>query len=102
MFTEAAAQDLVGRSVIIVVTRRSRDGRLVRQEQYQARIVRASRIEGVVLCAPSGDELKLPADLRGFYAASPGKYRFRGPGEAVNDPDLTMIWTYRSPTGSQE
>src|SRR5262249_38167597 len=97
MFSEVAARDLIGRTVILGITRKAHDGRLIRQDQYRGRIVRATLAEGIVLQAPSGEELKLPPDLRPFLGARRGEYRFRSTGEVVADPDLQTTWTHTAP-----
>jgi len=97
MFSQVAANDLIGKRVIVGLTRQTHDGRLIRQEQYQGRIVRASLAEGIVLQAPSGDELKLPPDLRAFFGARAGQYRFKSSGDVVIDPDLETKWTHTLP-----
>jgi len=95
MFSEAAANELMGKRVIVGLTRLTHDGRLIRHDQYHGRIVRANRTEGIVLQAPAGGELKLLPDLRPFFGARRGQYRFRGSGEIVADADLQTTWTYR-------
>jgi hypothetical protein len=101
MFSDAAAKDLIGKRVIVGITRLSHDGRLLRRDQYHGRIVRANTSEGIVLQAPSGEELKLPPDLRSFFAARRGEYRFKSSGEVVLDPDLQTTWTLTAPPPTQ-
>ena len=91
MFSAGAARDLIGRRVIVGITRN--DGGLIRRDQFHGRIVRATRAEGVVLQSSSGDELTLPPDLRAFLRARRGEYRFKSTGEVVTDPDLQTTWT---------
>ena len=93
MFSEGAACDLIGRRVIVGITENAHDGRLIRRHQFHGRIVRATRAEGIVLQSPSGEELKLPPDLRTFFGARAGEYRFKSTGEVVTDPDLQTTWT---------
>src|SRR5437763_1251331 len=95
MFSEAAANALMGKRVLVGLTRLTHDGRLIRHDQYHGRIVRANLTEGIVLQTPAGGELKLPPDLRPFFGARRGQYTFRSSGEVVTDPDLQITWTYR-------
>jgi hypothetical protein len=79
------------------ITEETHAGRVVRQDQYEGRIVRANRSEGVVIQRPSGEELKLPPDLRAFFGTRAGQYRFRSSGHVVADPDLQTAWTRTLP-----
>jgi len=94
MFSDVAAKDLLGKHVIVGLTRLTHDGHLIRQDQYHGRIVRANRTEGIVLQTAADGELKLPPDLSPFFGARRGQYRLRGSGEIVADADLQTTWTY--------
>jgi hypothetical protein len=94
MFSEAAVHELLGKRVIVGITHETQDGHVVSRDQYDGRIVRANQSEGVVLQSPSGEELKLPPDLRAFFGARAGEYRFKSTGHVVADPDLQTAWTH--------
>jgi hypothetical protein len=93
MFSSAAAQDLVGKHIIVGITYEDQAHRPVRQEQYHGRITRLNLHEGFVIQTPSGAEKTLPPDLRSVLAARPGTYRFRATGEVVSDAELQASWT---------
>jgi hypothetical protein len=97
MYSDSAAKDLIGKTVIIGVTHQDHAGRVIRRDQFRGRITRANRTEGIVAQAPSGEELKIPPDLRAFFRARPGVYRFRSTGEVVTSPDLQTRWTHTLP-----
>ncbi len=94
MFSDSAANDLIGKTVIIGITHQDSVGRLVRRDQLHGRITRANRTEGVVVQTAAGGELKTPPDLRAFSGARPGEYRSRGTGEVIANPDLITSWTH--------
>lgn len=94
MFSDAAARDLIGRRMIVGVTRLTSDGQLQDQQQFHGRIVRANLGEGIVLQQASGEELRIPPDLRALFGARRGQYRSRSTGEVVTDPDLLATWTH--------
>jgi len=94
MFSEVGARDLIGKRVILGVTHVTREGRLVRQDQFHGRITRANRSEGFVVQTSSAAEICIPPDLRAFFGARPGVYTLRSTGEEVVDPDLTTTWTH--------
>jgi hypothetical protein len=100
MFTEHAARELIGKRVIVGITHQTHDGRVLRRDQYQGRIVRATRVEGVVFQEPSGAEHSLPPDLRPYFGVRPGVHRFKSSGEIVDDPDLQTSWSYTLPPSS--
>ncbi len=96
MFSERAAQDLIGRTVIVGLAHADREGNILSREQYRGRITRANRREGVVIQTPSGAEKTLPPDLRASFGARAGYYRLKGTGEVIDNPDLQTRWTITS------
>jgi hypothetical protein len=97
MFSTNAAQDLIGRRTIVGITHTDYGDRPIEQEQYHGRIIRANQAEGVVILTPSGLEKTLPPDLRAFFGARRGEYRFRSTGEVIAEPDLQTSWTLTPP-----
>jgi hypothetical protein len=97
MFTASAAQELLGRRVIVGITNIDADGSLVDKELYDCQIVGASEADGLVLQTHTGDVLTLPPDLRGFFGAARGEYRFKSTGHVVAAPDLQTDWTRTLP-----
>jgi hypothetical protein len=88
MFSSTAADDLIGKRIIVGITYEDRAHRPVRQEQYHGTISRLNLQEGIVIQTPSGTEKTLPPDLRAVLGARPGAYRFRSTGELVADAEL--------------
>jgi hypothetical protein len=97
MFSSAAADDLIGKRIIVGITYEDHAHRPVRQEQYHGRISRLSLQEGIVIQMPSGTEKTLPPDLRAILGARPGAYQFRSTGEVVADAELRTSWTHVLP-----
>jgi hypothetical protein len=97
MFSPDAAEDLIGRRIIVGITQQDHAHSPPAQDQYYGRIVRMNLEEGIVIQTPSGDERKLPPDLRSVVGAPRGEYRFRSTGETVADPDLQTSWTQTLP-----
>ena len=89
--------ELLGACVVVGITRLDHGGRVVEQSQFHGRIVRATRVEGIVVVNAAGEELKLPPDRGAFIPADPGDYRLRSTGEVVVDPDYTVTWTVTPP-----
>jgi hypothetical protein len=97
MFTEGAAREILGKRVILGIANFSSDGRLLDREQYDCHVLRTSSTEGIVLQAHTGDLLTLPPDLRAFFGARRGEYRFKATGHVVPDPDLETTWSRELP-----
>jgi len=97
MFSPTAAEDLIGRRIIVGITHVDHTQRPLRQEQYHGRIIRANLQEGIVIQTPSGAERTLPPDLRSVSGARPGEYTFRSTGEIIADPELQASWTHTLP-----
>ena len=95
---DTAAQAVIGKHLLVGVTYVDADGELLRQEQFHGEIVRASRAEGLILrLAGTGEERWVPPDLSRLEPAAPGRYRLRGTGEQVDNPDFVSTWTVRPP-----
>ena len=75
MFSEKAALDLIGKRILVWVIYEDEHRQRVRDEEYQGRIVRANRQEGIVIQTPSGSQRTVPADLCGIFRA-PGRTAF--------------------------
>ena len=98
-FNEIAAQQIIGKCVVVGVTYTDDADRPVDQTQFDGRVVRANAQEGLVLVRPSGEEVRLPPFLKALQKASPGEYRLRSTGEVVVNPDYTCTWSVRKPEG---
>jgi hypothetical protein len=94
MFSDEATWQFIGKRIIVGVTHEDHMHRLVGREQYHGRIVRASTSEGIVIQTPSGEERRLPPDLRAMFGARPGEYTLHSSGEVVVNPDLQTSWTH--------
>ena len=98
-FDEGAAQSLIGKRVLVGLTRCNQAGDVVGYEQFHGAIVRVSASEGIIVQVHnSGEERWLPPDLSRLEAASPGSYRLKSTGEVVVDPDLLSTWTVYPPS----
>lgn len=93
--TALTTDDLIGKSVLIGITRERHDGEFIRQEQHVG--VVTSIGSSIHFRLPDGHDFKLPPDLSSFHRAPPGVYRLRSTGQKVNHPDFTTIWTVRAP-----
>jgi hypothetical protein len=89
--------ELLGTYILVGITCLDHGGKVVEEHQFHGRVVRATRVEGVVILTAAGEELKLPPDGRAFSPADPGEYRLRSTGEVVVDPDYTATWTVTPP-----
>ena len=99
MFNVEHFKPFVGKRIIVGITHVDATYGRVSQEHYQGRIVRASEAEGIVVQTPSGEEKRLPPDLRAMFGVRPGKYTLHSTGQVVINPDLQTSWTYRLPPG---
>jgi hypothetical protein len=95
---ETLAASFIGKRLLIGLTYVDHEEKPVEQRQLHGRIVRITPGEGVVVVlGDSGEEFKLPPDLRSFRVAPSGEYRLRSTGEVVVDPDLTCTWVTKKP-----
>lgn len=92
--------ELVGKYVLVGLTRRDMRGTMLGQEQLHGRVTIANPTEGLTLKlegANAGRTFSLPPDLRSFKPADPGEYRLRSTGEVVHDPDFLATWVIDQP-----
>lgn len=89
--------ELLGKSVLVGITRIDPRGEVVAQEQFHGVVI--SIDEGLVHLRVAGrdEHFSLPGDLTAFAPAKPVNYRLRATGEIVTDPDFTSSWTVRAP-----
>jgi len=92
MFSRAAAEDLIGRSIIVGITYEDHAHRPVKEEQYHGTIIRLSLEEGIVIQTAAGTEKALPPDLRSVLGTRSGPYRLRSTGEVITDAELQSTW----------
>ena len=91
---------LLGKYVLIGITRISAEGDLLEEGQCHGRIALVDPDLGIKVVLSDGEVLILPPDPDSFREARPGVYRLRSTGEEVVDPDLTTVWTIREPSTS--
>jgi len=89
---------LLGKYVLIGITRISADGEFLEEGECHGRIALVDPDLGIRVALSDGEVLTLPPDPDSFRDAKPGVYRLRSTGEEVVDPDLTTVWTIREPT----
>jgi len=94
---KALAKSYIGKHLLVGITYLDHNDNFIEQKQVHGIILRINEIEGVVLRLKTGEEFKLPPDLRGFQQAPKGEYRLRSTGEIVVDPDLISNWTFNRP-----
>ncbi|CAN5724382.1 hypothetical protein BH11VER1_BH11VER1_21380 [soil metagenome] len=92
-------KNLIGKTVLIGVSKLNHQDELVEQNQYAGVITSMDQLIHVRLT--SGVEFTLPPDLSAFQAAQPGVYRLRSTGEEVENPDFTVSWTVHAPASSK-
>src|SRR5262245_9052845 len=91
---------LLGKYVLIGITRESADGTEIGTEERHGRIALVDPDLGIRVVCSDGEVLTLPPDPDSFRDAKPGVYRLRSTGEEVVDPDLTTVWTIREPAAN--
>ena len=87
--------DLVGKYILIGITRRDERDAELGLEQVHGRITFADAKAGLSVQlegSRSGEAYRLPPDLRSLKPAPPGEYRLRSTGEVVRDPDFIATW----------
>ena len=90
---DAKAEEMIGKVVLVGVTRYGGDRQEKGLEQNAGTVLRISADEGVVLADENdGHERYLPPMLDQYLPAEPGEYRMRNSGMIVVDPDYLTAW----------
>ena len=94
--------ELLGKSVLIGITRVDHKGELLSQQQYHGRVESLDGGLVHVRIAGTSEDFTLPPDPSAFVKASPGRYTLRSTGEVIVDPDFISSWTVHDPAPGQE
>jgi hypothetical protein len=96
VWDEAIAESVVGKVVLVGLTYLEADGEVIERQQFFGTVVTAHCRNGILLSLKgqrAGEQYNLPPDTRAIEIASRGKYRLRGTGEVVTDPDYTAMFS---------
>jgi len=92
-WTETAASSMLGKRVLIGLTRVLKQGRDTRQMVGVITAVSDKGVEIELEGADAGKTCSLPCGAAEIEPASPGDYLLRETGEILADPDFVAIWT---------
>jgi hypothetical protein len=98
-FDHTLAVALLGKHVLVGITKLDHEDNLLEQIQYHGEVVIANENDGFCFKlrgVREGEFEWLPPDTRAFVPARPGEYRLSSTNEVVIDPDYTTTWTSRS------
>ena len=90
------AEDLLGQLVLIGLTYLSPDGEILEKTQGFGHVVNVDHAAGIKIKfkgQKEGETLSLPPDTTAFERASPGIYKLKSTGEAVEDPAFLTSYT---------
>jgi hypothetical protein len=99
-WNEEFAQSLIGKLVLVGLTRLDAGGEEIQTKQFYGRVTSAHKTRGIAIKLEgmrSGETYNLPPDTSALYPAKRGEYRLRSTGEVVVDPDFTTTWTIKQP-----
>jgi hypothetical protein len=98
------ADFLIGKYVLVGITRMTADGATVKsQQQFHGHVTKAEKDVGITIAcagARAGETVVVPPAPGSFALARPGRYTLRSTGEVVEDPDMTTSWTITEPSKS--
>lgn len=98
LYEVGKAESLIGKYLLVGITRRNRNEEIISIEQFHGPILRINMKDGLVIKrADTKEEMSLPPQLEHYEDAAPGEYRLKSTGEVVVDPDLVASWTVYPP-----
>ena len=87
---------LVGKRILVGITYEDPEGNVIEHQQLSGLIVAACLEKGIEIEQDeSGGIFTLPPSPEAMQPAAPGRYRLRGSGRVVIDPDLVSTWVHR-------
>jgi hypothetical protein len=89
-------QHLIGKTIIIGITRLDSNDELIEQIQMHG-VITSATPKGILFRLSTGEDYKLPPDYASIREAPPGEYRFRQTGEVVVNPNYMTTWTIHEP-----
>jgi hypothetical protein len=96
-FTADDCARLLGKRLLVGITRVHYDGAVIGQEQFCGVIEVVSDELGILLRLADGRTRTLPPEIEAIEDAEPGVYHLRTTGEEIHDPDYVSTWTVRVP-----
>ena len=99
LFDHALAAELLGKHVLVGITKLDHEENLLEQVQYHGEVVVADQRDGFCVKLRGTREGQfewLPPDTRAFTPARPGEYRLYSTGEVIANPDYTTTWTSKA------
>ena len=95
---------LVGKQVVVGITRLASDGVTVKaQSQYRGKIVSADEVDGFKIeCGGklAGKIMTLPPDLSSFRIVEPDEQKRQSSSKAADEPEIVSNWTIVEPSKS--
>ncbi|NJA06668.1 hypothetical protein HC024_13190 [Methylococcaceae bacterium WWC4] len=86
-FDETKAKEMVGKYVLIGVTRLDANRQVLSTEEIHGEVLRVSAEEGLVISQCDGSEFSLPPLLDCYQRADEGVYTLRSGNEKITNPD---------------
>lgn len=99
-FDHSLANLLLGKYVLVGVTRQDANGTVLTHKQFHGDIITVDPEKGFCIKlrgTRAGEHEWLPPDTRAFFKVKPGEYRLRATSEVVTDPDFATVWTITEP-----
>lgn len=95
------AARLIGKRVLVGLTRASHEGQVIYQYQLHGVVVSAHPRDGIEIALEgvrAGSTWVMPPATAAFRPGEPGVYRLRETGEEVQSPDFVATWTMTEPS----
>ena len=86
-FDQHKAQAMVGKYVLVGVSRCNTDSTVIATEQIHGKVLRASEDEGSVILLNNGCEFSLPPFLNCYEPVEEGICALKNTNEKINSPD---------------
>ena len=89
--------NIMGKMLIIGITRKSHEGDFLAFEQYHGIVCCADEHKGITVKNSQGKEYTIPPQLSNIHVAEPGTYVEKVSGIKIENPDYYSNWIINEP-----
>ena len=95
-FDETKAGVMIGKYVLVGVTRRDANDEVLSIEEIHGEVLRISQEDGVIISQHDGSEFGLPPLLDCYQEAEEGIYTLKSTNEKIENPDYLATFNVTS------
>lgn len=96
IFDQKKAKNMIGKYVIVGITRLNTNEELLGTEEVHGEIIKVSQEDGLTILQSDGSKFNLPPLLDCYQEADPGIYTLKSTKEKIENPDYLATFNVTS------